>query len=176
MRRLRILRNALSGATLLLVLATSLSFVREALLVASDGAWCLSLSNGCLVYGSYHRRDNRFYEVNWERTRADSYRDAVSRGQAIPPGFTVRQVRSRFWSDVLLPKYSQGQPTVLRTPLWIPLTIVLVPGAILWRLELRRVPPGHCSKCRFDLTGNVSGICPECGTRARSEAKAVLHG
>jgi predicted nucleic-acid-binding Zn-ribbon protein len=21
-----------------------------------------------------------------------------------------------------------------------------------------------CAKCRYDLTGNVSGVCPECGT------------
>jgi hypothetical protein len=23
--------------------------------------------------------------------------------------------------------------------------------------------PGHCSRCGYDLTGNVSGQCPECG-------------
>jgi len=27
----------------------------------------------------------------------------------------------------------------------------------------RRTPPGHCRNCDYDLTGNVSGICPECG-------------
>lgn len=26
-------------------------------------------------------------------------------------------------------------------------------------------PPGHCWKCGYDLTGNVSGVCPECGTK-----------
>ena len=26
-------------------------------------------------------------------------------------------------------------------------------------------PPGNqCAKCEYDLTGNVSGVCPECGT------------
>ena len=25
-------------------------------------------------------------------------------------------------------------------------------------------PPGHCQKCGYNLTGNVSGVCPECGT------------
>ena len=28
----------------------------------------------------------------------------------------------------------------------------------------RRYPPGHCLKCGYNLTGNVSGVCPECGT------------
>ena len=23
---------------------------------------------------------------------------------------------------------------------------------------------GRCSQCLYDLTGNVSGVCPECGT------------
>lgn len=26
------------------------------------------------------------------------------------------------------------------------------------------IPPGFCRVCRYDLTGNVSGRCPECGT------------
>ena len=25
-------------------------------------------------------------------------------------------------------------------------------------------PLGHCLDCGYNLTGNVSGICPECGT------------
>jgi predicted RNA-binding Zn-ribbon protein involved in translation (DUF1610 family) len=27
----------------------------------------------------------------------------------------------------------------------------------------RKVPPGLCVSCHYDLTGNVSGVCPECG-------------
>ncbi len=30
----------------------------------------------------------------------------------------------------------------------------------------RKTPPiGHCHQCGYNLTGNVSGTCPECGTR-----------
>lgn len=25
-------------------------------------------------------------------------------------------------------------------------------------------PAGYCGKCGYDLTGNISGVCPECGT------------
>ena len=28
----------------------------------------------------------------------------------------------------------------------------------------RRVPQGRCRQCDYDLTGNTSGVCPECGT------------
>ena len=38
---------------------------------------------------------------------------------------------------------------------------------ILWGMERIRANQrrrrGHCRKCGYDLTGNVSGVCPECG-------------
>lgn len=49
--------------------------------------------------------------------------------------------------------------------------IALVCGPFLgvWLIGSRRpkkppFPPGHCQSCGYDLTGNVSGVCPECGT------------
>lgn len=45
--------------------------------------------------------------------------------------------------------------------LWMP--TVLIGAAcylLVWRRK-RRV--GYCTKCNYDLTGNVTGICPECG-------------
>lgn len=50
----------------------------------------------------------------------------------------------------------------LFVPLWLPFLLVAIPTFILWRRD-RRPPPGHCLRCRYDLTGNVSGRCPECG-------------
>jgi hypothetical protein len=29
----------------------------------------------------------------------------------------------------------------------------------------RRVKRGCCAECGYNLTGNVSGVCPECGVR-----------
>lgn len=34
----------------------------------------------------------------------------------------------------------------------------------------RRRKKGLCVKCGYDLTGNVSGVCPECGTRIETRA------
>jgi hypothetical protein len=48
-------------------------------------------------------------------------------------------------------------------PLWVPFVVVAVPTAVLWWLDLRRIPPGHCQKCGYNLSGNISGRCPECG-------------
>jgi hypothetical protein len=53
---------------------------------------------------------------------------------------------------------------IIFLPLWIPFLIVALPTAFLWwRDHRRRISPGHCRKCGYNLTGNVSGICPECG-------------
>jgi len=47
-------------------------------------------------------------------------------------------------------------------PVWIPLMLVAIPtGVAFWRTG--RKQPGHCRACRYDLTGNTSGRCPECG-------------
>ena len=38
--------------------------------------------------------------------------------------------------------------------------------AILMRRHWKRKKPsGICKKCDYNLTGNVSGFCPECGTK-----------
>ena len=44
----------------------------------------------------------------------------------------------------------------------------------LWWRDDQYVPPGHCQHCGYDLTGNVSGRCPECGTPVSNEK--ATHG
>lgn len=39
----------------------------------------------------------------------------------------------------------------------------------------RQVPEGHCHKCAYNLTGNVSGVCPECGTEVPERAHHGAH-
>ena len=48
-------------------------------------------------------------------------------------------------------------------PLWSVLAILAIPIMAFWILDQRGIPPGHC-RCGYNLTGNVSGTCPECGT------------
>ena len=49
-------------------------------------------------------------------------------------------------------------------PFWLLLLTVGMPTAFMFYRDYRRTPPGHCQKCGYDLTGNVSGKCSECGT------------
>jgi hypothetical protein len=55
-------------------------------------------------------------------------------------------------------------------PLWSLLLIIGAPTCFgVWR-NRRRIPPGHCRTCGYNLTGNVSGACPECGERIQDRA------
>jgi len=56
---------------------------------------------------------------------------------------------------------------VLSVPLWMPFAAIVAPTVWLW-LRARRVRPGRCPRCAYDLTGNMSGTCPECGTAVTS--------
>jgi hypothetical protein len=47
--------------------------------------------------------------------------------------------------------------------LWQPLVVLAVISVLLFRLDRRRPKPGHCKSCGYNLTGNVSGVCSECG-------------
>ena len=62
-----------------------------------------------------------------------------------------------WWFD-----YQPGRASCFITPLWLPLAVIGVPTILAWRRD-RRIPPGHCQRCGYDLTGNVSGRCSECG-------------
>ena len=66
-----------------------------------------------------------------------------------------------------------GSPkfTIIAFPLWIPSVIGAAATGYFHR-EARPKLPGHCPKCDYDLTGNVSGVCPECGTEIRRSAKS----
>ena len=79
----------------------------------------------------------------------------------MPAGFDCRVVR---WDVTLQPEFSWIPLLSLAIPLWIPALLAGIPTFVLWRRH-RRIPPGHCQACRYDLTGNTSGVCPECGTR-----------
>jgi hypothetical protein len=52
---------------------------------------------------------------------------------------------------------------------WLPI-LLAVPAPAVWlrrrRRERRRFRAGLCGACGYDLTGNVTGVCPECGQAA----------
>jgi hypothetical protein len=48
--------------------------------------------------------------------------------------------------------------------LGLALILSLLLGGAMWQRCPRFVPqPGRCRLCNYDLTGNIGGVCPECG-------------
>ena len=45
------------------------------------------------------------------------------------------------------------------------LAVALALAVALIRKARGLPQPGDCPSCGYDLTGNVSGTCPECGAR-----------
>ena len=68
------------------------------------------------------------------------------------------RIRGYFW----IPKVS---PQATWVPFGFPLVFTATVTVFLFWLDrrLRRVPHGHCQACGYNLAGNISGICPECG-------------
>ncbi|MBN1489161.1 MAG: hypothetical protein JXA69_04520 [Phycisphaerae bacterium] len=53
--------------------------------------------------------------------------------------------------------------TSIAVPYWILFLLVAIPTAVLWWRGRRCIPSDCCRQCGYNLTGNVSGVCPECG-------------
>ncbi len=58
----------------------------------------------------------------------------------------------------------------LVVPFWAMVVAAALPAMVLLRQARRRwrtakwLHTGRCVRCSYDLTGNTSGVCPECGT------------
>ena len=50
------------------------------------------------------------------------------------------------------------------------LTAVTMTVVTLWYMRQRKREPPFCSVCSYNLTGNTSGTCPECGTKIVGKA------
>ena len=55
---------------------------------------------------------------------------------------------------------------LLLLPLWPFVLLSALVAGWLWRRDRPRPGPGHCQRCGYNLRGNVSGVCPECGEPA----------
>lgn len=51
-------------------------------------------------------------------------------------------------------------------PMSLPWLTAALLTAALFFMDRRWIPKGHCKRCGYNLMGNVSGTCPECGERA----------
>ncbi len=86
----------------------------------------------------------------------------------IPHGWTLIDPGDPLWGAMLYEwtwwawRCDLGPNWCFIFPLWVPLVITLPFG--IFALRRSRMRPGYCATCGYDLKGNVSGVCPECGT------------
>ena len=107
------------------------------------------------VYQTFKGEDGggRSPKWYWEWWRLRASHDE-NEDRRIPTDGEDETVTMRLsWTDVSLPA-------------WLPALLFAILPTFRAMSALRacaRPGPGHCQKCGYDLTGNVSGVCPECG-------------
>jgi len=58
-------------------------------------------------------------------------------------------------------------------PLW-PILVATATLPSIWLVKsFRRPKREHCPKCSYSLTGNTSGVCPECGSKISASTTTV---
>ena len=66
---------------------------------------------------------------------------------------------------------------LVELPYWLLFLLTAIPTAWLWHRDRRLFssPPDHlsCRGCGYDLTGNLSGVCPECGEKTARREETV---
>ncbi len=113
---------------------------------------------------SWSRQLARLTGFSWYRGRSTSYRTSCSTNEAA--GAHVSLMMTGLVE-------AQRQTLKLTLGLWI-LAILFSGYPVLSlicgprRRHMRR-RKGLCAGCGYSLTGNVSGVCPECGNRVRRQ-------
>jgi len=91
-----------------------------------------------------------------------------------PMGFRVDRIVLKDRYGGLLMRLPRWSPVKVELPNWLLFATTTMPTAFFFWLDRRRTRPGHCQQCGYNLTGNTSGICPECGTPIPKEMQEQL--
>jgi len=97
----------------------------------------------------------------------------IALGQfAGPYGFrALPLLQADDWWDVYQTTIHLGSRVSCKS-LWLFLLgAILITGSATLVLRFWR-EPGRCRRCGYDLTGNVSGVCPECGVEVARNARS----
>ena len=163
--------------------------IRKLILGMSALACVLSL----VVFGTSLCCADRYYYSGYSRNARVwrvgiiNHRKRVHHGQFIRCGVGLPRPTTTRFAGVVYSTHRIGwsrAATVnrfLRIPTWMPPVVFgAFPLISLWgiprrRRKLRRAR-GQCVTCGYDLTGNLSGVCPECGTPCHEEKPWTTPG
>jgi hypothetical protein len=142
------------------------------LMIASRYYWVTYVNNACVV--SLYVTSVGVYEQNgtvrpkrWVHNPPMGFRIAEIDKSIRPP---LGDFISRF---IRLPRIEIDRKGIryVRVSLAAPALMLLMVSTYLFWKNPRKLP-GKCINCRYDLTGNTSGKCPECGTAIQPQALA----
>jgi len=107
----------------------------------------------------------RYHEVRFQDGAISASR--VYLGCDRPRGRTWSLLGIDLLHEVSVENRNLIEKTTMKTRAWIPIAILsaapfcaMIRGPLRRRSRHRR---GLCISCGYDLTGNISGTCPECG-------------
>lgn len=153
----------------------------------------LFIADGRLMWLQHHENHRRYARKYYDEEEGTWLGWGVS--LRIPPVVSSYEFLS---SVITLPsreveRYYFSAPSSLEAlslmgvrtyvPLGLPSLLLLLWSAVLWRYELTRWVARLlgfdsrplCPACRYNLTGNMSGICPECGAPMADDLKERLN-
>ncbi len=146
------------------------SFIVVLLLAAA--VWCVALTASAINPIGTSKWKIPFVVDKWVDVRVQRGCVIITRASTS----SSRTAQADFLGDLLRPTPRQWAgiswwPNRVELPRWASLVVLILLGAYPittfmrgpWRRRQRK-KRGHCFNCGYDLTGNESGVCPECGT------------
>lgn len=139
----------------------------------------LSTSNGCAYLGFYSRTDPNSYDLvrkhlDEVQTRVPRLHLARTKCDPAPLGLLLAGHWS-YWSHEARVSDGRLYVATIGVPLWSAVAAFLILPAVAAVVIVRGKPrqrDGLCARCSYDLTGNVSGVCPECGTPVATQTES----
>lgn len=177
MRRLgRWMLNALTMLSLLLCVSTCVLWARSFYVwdivdLTSCHRYCVRSMRGGLIverltvelFSWGDPQGTVAYAANWEFSHISLKSDAPERPFAF--GASDSFEVSQGLSGGIFPPRTRTRTQTVSCPHWFVAAILALPSGLRLAFRRRRPKASACPACSYDLTGNVSGVCPECGTK-----------
>ena len=148
----------------------------------SNSDWSLGAQSGCLLFSSYagtpadiralRRGEEPPGKLKGSNGNWGGYEKWTFAEWRCALGIVLPRINRFQYSGSYYPHRLPVNQVTVVVPVWVPLAVTLAWLTLLIMRFRRRRMVGCCRNCLYDLKGNQSGICPECGTPASTEPAA----
>ena len=135
----------------------TLTVVSVVLVLGTVGLWVDSLSiTTTIEYGS----NNTSYMFIQENGRI-----LIGSGKPITFGWKIQRINPATLGPGAMNVFDMGNGGIPHFLICIIFAILPAIWLFKWN-KRRKLGPNACPSCGYDLTGNESGVCPECGVES----------